>query len=286
MLFSHVAYYLFRKKKLKFMKHLILISSCLLLLIVVGESHAQESFDKVLMNSGEQKTGKVMAIDEESIKFVHRNETLTYTIAKKDINKIEFASGRIEVITPVNMVSEDQAGQLQAHHNVIAILPFAFASNVGGNLPDKMNTKVQSDCARLLRKSTRQFTVQDPINTNAILGKHKINSDNVTSYTPEEIAHILNVEYVIYGSVTVTQTGATTTGGDYFNAKDKGRKVSGYNLSTTSSTSQFSTDVEMNVYNETGENIFSRSHESFWQTNDAYEITLQWLLKRSPFYSK
>lgn len=268
------------------MKQLILVSSCLILLVFTGESYAQESFDKILMNSGEQKIGKVMAIDEESIKFVHRDETLTYTIAKQDINKIEFASGRIEVITPVNEMPEDQAGQLQPHHNVIAVLPFAFVSNAGGNLPDKMNTKVQSDCARLLRKSTRQFTVQDPIKTNAQLGKHKITSDNITTYTPDEIAHILNVEYVIYGSVTVTQTGATTTGGDYFNANDKGRKVTGFNLSTTTSTSQFSTDVEMNVYNETGENIFSRSHESFWQTDDAYEITLQWLLKRSPFYSK
>jgi len=42
----------------------------------------------------------------------------------------------------------------------------------------------------------------------------------------------------------------------------------------------------MNVYNDKGDNIFNKDHESFWQTNDAYKITLKFLTKRTPLCTK
>ena len=56
---------------------------------------------------------------------------------------------------------------------------------------------------------------------------------------------------------------------------------------TSSSTTQnYKTTITMSIYNDKGDNIFSKDHESFWETEDAYKITLNFLAKRTPIYTK
>ncbi len=261
----------------------------LLVILMVGITttpvHAQENFDKLTMMNGQEHIGKVTAMDNESIKFVHKDESLEYTYQKADINKIQFSSGRIEVL---NKVSDNSGGEvnLQDHHNVVAVLPFTYLSSNGAH-DDAMEKKVQSDCFTLLSKFADQFKLQDPVTTNALMIKHGVNSGNIDGFTPAELCNILGAEYLVMGTVSVMYTSTTNYSGSSQTTKkkDDNKKIS-FTSSSSSSTDNFKTQVDMKMYSDQGQNIYANSHTSFWQTEDAYTLTLQWLIKRSPLYMK
>jgi hypothetical protein len=253
--------------------------------IVYGQA---ESYDKVVLLDGEEKIGKVTEIADDYIKFIHKGESLTYTINKAKINKVQFSSGRIEFFSNHAEPSGSDSlhtDALQAHQNIIAVLPFIYIQE-GGSKDQKMGSKVQSDCYSVLKRYASQFELQDPLFTNAQLLKHNITEETIAAFTPGEIANILNTEYIIYGTVTVNGKGAKTGSSSYSTGKTKGNKFSDYLSSSSSTTPIFSTSVDIKIYTDLGQNIFSQSHESFWQTEDAYSITLQYLVKRSPLYRK
>lgn len=259
-----------------------------LLMLIFSSIQAQEKgADKIVMTNGDEKSGQITEIGEDYVKFIYSGESLTYTFKKKDINKIQFASGRIEMFTDAVHDSTGASANksLEAHHNKVAVLPFDYIGR-GGSRDDKMSTKVQTDCYNILKKSAVQFTIQDPLTTNALLIKHNINSGNISGLLPAEIAEILGVEYVVSGTVTINQTGTTTDSGTYGSAKTSGKKTTGYTVGQSSTSAEFKTTVDMSIYNDQGTNVFSKSHVSFWQTEDSYTVTLQYLIKRTPLYSK
>lgn len=264
------------------------ILTFLLAFVIIGAStpqaYAQETFDKVTMLNGEEHIGKVTAMDNESIKFVHKNESLEYTYQKADINKIQFSSGRIEI---VNKVTEASAGgaSLQDHHNVVAVLPFTYLSSNGAH-DEAMEKKVQSDCYTLLSKFADQFKLQDPTTTDALLIKHGVNSSNIDGFTPAELCEVLGAEYIVMGTVSVLYTSTTNYSGSSQTSKKDDKKNTRYTSTSSSSTDNFKTQVDMKMYTDQGQNIYANSHTSFWQTQDAYTLTLQWLIKRSPLYRK
>lgn len=242
----------------------------------------QTPMDKVVMLNGEEKTGQVTEMGDSYVKFVYTGETLVYTLKKEEINKIQFASGRIEFISKP---AADGNQSLQEHHNLIALLPFTFIEQ-GGSRDDKMALKAQSDCYTVLKKSVAQLQLQDPLTTNALLAKNGLDAAKLQSLVPAEIAHILGVEYIVFATVTINQRGATTSGGGAYTSKNKDKKTTGIFGGVSTTTENFTTSVDMKIYTDQGQNIFSQSHESVWSTEEAYMVTLQYLLKRSPLYKK
>ena len=69
--------------------------------------------------------------------------------------------------------------------------------------------------------------------------------------------------------------------GDIWN-DDKNTSSSSYDTLTQN----YSTNITMNIYTDKGDSIFSKDHASFWQTEDAYKITLTYLAKRTPVYNR
>lgn len=251
---------------------------------------AQESVDKLVMLNGDEYVGKVVEMDTDALKFVHENEDLVYTYEKADINKIQFSSGRIEVITPVsNTPEQDSEGVLQDHHNLIAIIPFSFIGD-GGMRDKKLEEKVQMDCYNVLKKFATEFKVQNPLTTNALLVKNGVTDETKAAFTPEELIHVLGVEYIVVGNVTVLNTGSSTYRASVSQEKKEKRSNKLVNVisdtGSSSTVNQFKTQVDLQIFNDMGQNIFTQSHDSFWQTEDAYEITLKYLIKRSPLYRK
>jgi len=275
-----------KKHGLKTIVFIFLIAGVTSLISVAQEN----SFDKVVMLNGDERIGKVTEINADDIKFTHQNETLTYTFNKSEINKIQFASGRIEIINEVEKAGDTPSeSSLQSHHNWVAVIPFSFIGG-GGERDDKLEKKVQMDCYNVLRKFAAEFKIQDPTTTNALLIRNGIDDQTIGGFTPEEIAHILEVEYVILGNVTVNQTGSTSYHSSVSREKEEKEKKKLVNIlinsGSTSTTNQFRTQVDMQIFNDMGQNIYTKSHDSFWQTEDAYEITLRYLIKRSPLYRK
>ena len=94
------------------------------------------------------------------------------------------------------------------------------------------------------------------------------------------------------GTVTQNETYVSNYSGSSTNSKsDKGKKNKGniFKSSTStysSSVQNYETAITMNIYTDKNSTIFSKDHTSFWQTDDAYKITLQYLLKRTPVYKK
>ncbi|SHF80756.1 hypothetical protein SAMN05444274_109107 [Mariniphaga anaerophila] len=269
----------------------IFILVCIVVSVIGLPGFAQDdNFDKVVMLNGDEHIGKVTEMNPDDIGFVHKNETLTYKIAKADINKIQFSSGRIEVINAVADVQQtNMPVSLQSHHNWVAVLPFSYIGE-GGGRDKKLEEKVQMDCYNVLRDFATQFEIQNPVTTNALLVKNGIDEQVLKGLTPEEIAHLLEVEYVVLGNITVFHTGTTTRHSSVSKQKTEKDSKKLVDILTdsgsTSTTDRFRTQVDMQIFNDLGQDIFTKSHDSFWQTEDAYEITLKYLIKRSPLYRK
>ena len=253
--------------------------------------------DVVLKTNGEEMIGQVTAINDQNIAFIHQNETLEYSVNKSDISKITFGSGRIEYFHNKDKASSHN---LEDHHNKVAILPFAYIKDQERSNPT-MTKKIQQETYSIFKNKANILKFQDPTTTNALLAKADI-TDNVEGYTMGEICNVLGVEYVIQGLVSIEESNMTSFSSSQSNTKrgnnayvDRNGRIIGNignnnsrrsstNISTT--TQNYSTNITMNVYTDKGKNVYSKDHESFWQTQDAYKITLQYLAKRTPIFKK
>jgi len=275
------------------MKRIFLLMAVAILSIQI---YAQDetNYDVVLKLDGEEHIGNVTEMDDNVVKFVHKGESLSYTFKKADIMKITFASGRVEIINEAPEVKEGNSSPgsgLESHHNIIAILPFKYIIDKQ-SASEEMTYKVQTECYTFLNNHVGELTIQDPITTNATLIKAGINQENVRGYTMGEICNILGVEYIVTGTITQNKTYTSNYQGSSTNAKSgdnkskTGKIFKSSSSSYSSSTQNFQTAMTMNIYTDKNTNIYSKDHSSFWPTNDAYKITLQYMLKRTPIYKK
>ena len=258
--------------------------------------NAQE--DVILKSNGDEMHGKVTKITKDDLQFVYKDESIEYTVNKAEIEKITFSSGRIEFFNKKNTTSNSK---LEEHHNKVAVLPFGYIKDLE-TTNVIMTKKIQQETYTIFKKKAVILKFQDPSTTNALLAKAGVNNNNIEGYTMGEICNILNVEYVIQGLVsieksTVTNFSNTTTKsktnkayvdkkghvvGDIWNNNKKNTKSS----TMSTSTQNYSTNITMNVYSDKGNNLFSKEHASFWQTQDAYKITLAYLAKRTPIFKR
>ena len=258
--------------------------------------NAQE--DVILKSNGDEMHGKVTKITKDDLQFVYKDESIEYTVNKAEIEKITFSSGRIEFFNKKNTTSNSK---LEEHHNKVAVLPFGYIKDLE-TTNVIMTKKIQQETYTIFKKKAVILKFQDPSTTNALLAKAGVNNNNIEGYTMGEICNILNVEYVIQGLVsieksTVTNFSNTTTKsktnkayvdkkghvvGDIWNNNKKITKSS----TMSTSTQNYSTNITMNVYSDKGNNLFSKEHASFWQTQDAYKITLAYLAKRTPIFKR
>mgnify|MGYP002344640636 FL=1 len=248
-----------------------------------------EKTDIVTLLNGDEMKGKVTGTTTDAITFAHQGETLSYSVKKEKINKIRFASGRVEVINEKSGSNGngDSEAVPSTQRNLVAILPFSYIGR-GGEKDEKLSKKVQSDCYNLLLKNASRFVIQDPMETNALLARKGINASNIDSFLPTDITRILGTEYIVIGSVLVDYKGATNnnTSSATSQSKNNGNKKTTFSSGTSTTTEQFKTQVDLKVYVDSGRNISSDSKTSFWSDESAYKATLKYLIKRCPLYNK
>lgn len=265
--------------------------------------------DIITKTNGDVISGKVTEVTDDNIKYTHQGETLVYTAKKSDIAKVQFASGRVEVFNAQaaadhaedHLASDGQSTAATSARNKIAILPFSY-------LVDKqeagaaMDYKVQGEAFNFLSNHSGIMQVQDPSTTNALLIKAGITKETVRGFTPADICKTLDVEYIVQGTITQDKTGVNSTGSQstYYNnsgasksSTNNNRSVGMYNNGGSSYGSnnqytydKYETNITMSVVNNQGRSVFSDSHKSFWAFDSAYKMALQYMLKRTPFYTK
>lgn len=277
----------------------LLLISAIFSISALAQSATTEKVDVILKINGEEMKGKITKISDTDLTFIYSGETLEYTVKKSDILKITHASGRIETINqpplPSDIRKNDQIvmkGSPAEHHNRIAILPFHFLME---NQPgaDEIGLSAQQDTYAFLAQHSSGYTLIDPRTSNALLAKAGINKENMSSFTMNEIANILGVEYVIDGSVKQNKAAQTSYTSDNANSTVKRNgddKVTGIksNGSTFSSAQQrYDISVSLSIYTDTNASIYNESHKAFFSSTDGgFGSPLQYLLKRSPLYRK
>jgi len=258
-----------------------------------------QKFDVILKLNGDELTGKVAEITTEEVKFAYKGETLTYVIPKADILKITYASGRIEVFNKNPLPSETAQSKSttqssissESHHNKVAILPFTFVRD-GQSAVDAMSDRAQQECFNYLSKHSGMYTILEPRTTNALLIKGGVNAETIKGFTMDDLCNILGVEYVMEGIIMVNKTTQTSYASGTNTQKSKTTNESGDKKKTSTAsayattTQNYETSLNLNVFNDKGSNVFGQERKSFWQDQDAYKSTLEYLLKRTPFYQK
>ncbi len=243
--------------------------------------------DTVTMTDGSELRGKVVKYHPNDITFVHQNETLEYTLSKKDISKITFSSGRIEYLNDASNTSK--VAQTGDYKNRVAILPFSYVRDQEKS-NEAMTKKIQQETYTIFNSKKQNLKFQDPTETNALLYKAGINESNMQGFTMGEIAHILNVEYVVSGMVSIEKTNTYTSNYGSANTnvsqKNGGAKVNSTGSSSSTTYQNYNTSITMNIFSINGDNLFTQNHNSFWPYENAYKTTLDYLAKRTPIYKK
>jgi len=288
----------------------ICISSVLSLMLlmfsgIVTPGFAQGKTDTVIMLNGERKEGKVLGIGANTVKFKYTGENIEYELPKGEIRKIQFASGRVELIHEAPQAAASQsphpsrsAANPADRKNKIAVLPFGFVTNDPGFQPGQMSKQLQANCASSFRQNTSNIIVQDPLTTNRLLAKNNIDITDAAAVDPQALALVLGVEYVVFGTVNLMNKGTISTGSASTTYKDKEKQTRDKNsrdskasgTATTSNsaitTTNYDTQVALDIYTDQGSTYYSKSRNAFGSKVDSYSNTLDYLIKRTPFGTK
>lgn len=179
----------------------------------------------------------------------------------------------------------------------VAVMPLVYLGDGSEGREEEMRYQLQDIVVSYLSRSAAELKYMDVAEINALLYKKGIGADNIRQYTPRELARLLNVEYVIMGSVIQDPGNIVTTENSYNtrrqNMEYRGRygdrhRVTGRSFHTgnTVTRQHIKTQVSISIYNETGDRIYTKSRESILTESDAYKFALQYLLKRTPLYNR
>jgi hypothetical protein len=177
-----------------------------------------------------------------------------------------------------------QANAQPASQKTMAVLPIHYI----GDATDEMRYRLQDMAYDYLRDHSAETRVQNPFATNALLAKSQITADNLRAYTPSELAEILGVDYVVTGRITQEYAGgisnmrSTQEGNRHRHDNRHGQQM----RSQVRNTELYNTYIELDIFDNKGESIYSKSRKSILYDVDAYKNGLHYLLKRSPLVKK
>ncbi|MBT2620078.1 hypothetical protein [Chryseobacterium sp. ISL-6] len=252
--------------------------------------------DMLQKTNGEILKGKILRITDNDITFVYAGETAEYVIKKTDVSKIVHSSGRVEDFAgnstvqvrqkePVSMVASPSE-----HHNRIAILPFTFLmDNQQG--AEEIGIKAQQDAYAFLSQHSMGYKIIDPRTTNSTLIQAGVTREKMIGFSMKNLADILGTEYIIEGTISQAKGYMTssTIGRSSTTIKGDGGKIkeTGVGSSTSDSAQQYDVTVMLQIYMDNNVSIYNNSHKAFWPTTDgSYTAPLEYVLKRSPLYTK
>jgi hypothetical protein len=180
--------------------------------------------------------------------------------------------------------------------NKVAVLPILYIGDVNERRAEDMQFYLQDITINFMNESAFTLQFMDAAEVNAILLKNGIDEENIRRYTMRDLATILQVEFVISGSVlqdngnVVTVSSNTNTrrqSVDQWYGK-RGPKVitRSHNSGVMVTRQNVETHVSLSIYNETGEKIYTKSRQSILSDADAYKAAMKYLLKRTPLYKR
>lgn len=168
--------------------------------------------------------------------------------------------------------------------NIAAIMPISYVGEVNQVRLDEMCYRLQNIAYLYLKDAAVELKIQAPAETNAILLKNGVTGATAKNYSPRELAEMLGVNYILTGMVVQEITGTAYANHiserNDDNGKLKERNERGKN------TREINTHIDLSVYDNKGEMVYSKSRRSILADVDAYKNGIHYLLKRSPLFKK
>lgn len=285
------------------MKQFICTTLLFLALTLHALAQAGNKFDVILKTNGDEMKGKVTEIQGDAVKFTYAGETTLYTVKKSEILKITFASGRVEKYAdpnntpppPANNATTNPPNSATANlptstkeerRDKVAILPFAFMRD-GQPAEDQLSMTVQDQVADILTRHAGTRTILPPRRTNVLLNKAGITRATIMNYTMDELCGILGVEFIVDGAISVNRTSQTSYSSNSGTEKKKDDDKKTYSNSGYATTEQnYASNTELRIYNDAGTTVYNQNRNSMLNSQDSYKLTVEYLLKRCPLYSK
>ena len=135
---------------------------------------------------------------------------------KKNLLIIFVFTSLVNANAQTNLYANPDFEAIAKEHKIIAVVPFKTQVKLRPKQMKDMTTeqlhrleKAEGEgiqtamyswfLKRKKRGKLQSIEVQDPRTTTAILGRNDINYDNITNYTPQELAELLEVDAVISG---------------------------------------------------------------------------------------
>ncbi|OAZ05360.1 hypothetical protein [Flavobacterium succinicans] len=281
----------------------------LLLVFLASNLFAQATkLDKIIKKDYSILDVNITNITDSDVEFNYPNEKLKNTLSLSKVAKIIFKSGReqnfniadnsgsqqntteTKAVAQANQITPTTQSTIK--QNTIAVLPIPFVNKETLASSSEMAKFAQNDMYnKLMERSANIFplTVQDLRETNSLLKKAGIDYSNIDEVLISDLQNILGVDNIVAAKVsyvvTVDQTN-TGYGNTTITAKnDSKAKVDDFNVSTTTQNKKFDFTVYFEIY-KNGSKIFTETRTPVFNFKDSWMDSMQYLLKRSPIYSK
>ncbi len=262
-------------------------------------------------NSETKKTDRIIRKDfvvidctitkmtDNFVEYSLPNETLVTELDLSKVGRIEFASGRIQTFdaapqgeqAEVVMENMGASPKMERKQNTIAVLPEPYVNSETMASSEEVAKFAQNDIySKLIDKSSNIFplTVQDLRTTNSLLRKAGIDYKNIDEIPIEELEDILGVDNIVAAKVSYTLTenrqSSTYKSGETKYGNDK-TKNQNYSSTTDNIEKIYKYHVYFDMYRN-GTKIYTQTRQPFFSMEDSWKDAVQYLLKRSPIYTK
>lgn len=288
------------------MKYLFFMLFCLIFTFQANCQTKGQAVDKIIQRNYNIIECKVTKITDKEIEYLELGNTVIFTIETSKVAAIHFANGAkkefasANVSEPVKEIestnrpspSIKQQEQVTAKSNVIAVLPVVFVNTSTLQKSSDLSKFAQNDLySKLMDKSSNIFplTVQDTRVTNSLLRKANIDYNNIDEIPIEELRSILGVDHIIAGKVSyTTRTIVSNISNSSTNVSSQGSngvKVNNSNGSFSEDETKYDYIVYFDMYRN-NDKIYSKTREPMLSFKDSWMDSMQYLLKRSPVYTK
>ncbi len=224
--------------------------------------------------------------------FTKQDEAMNYEFYKRDIEITGYDTAGTKLFME-KAIEQNSILPVKWRYRV-AVVPMIYIGNDNESKTEYMRFYLQEMAIDYLSQSAAELKFLDAAEINSLLRKKGINDFNMREYTPRELAILLNVEYVIMGTVMqdmgneVTVFHGNRSSRDRIEYHGKEMRVRGRDHYNGSSVTRqnIETRVTFSIYNESGDKIYNCSKRSILSGPHAYKYTIQYLLKRTPLYNR
>ena len=275
----------------------------LFLVSIAAFAQGTKKLDKIIKRDYQVIECTISKMSDKAVEYSLPGETMQISLDTGQIARIDFASGRSQTfdVTPTSSSPASSSPSIRStavvssemKQNTIAVLPVPYLNSDTQESSEDMAKFAQNDLYnKLLDKSSNIFplTVQDLRTTNSLLRKAGIDYKNIDETPIEDLEKILGVDNIVAAKISYTiGSGTTATTYNSGNAKvsDNNKKVKTSDISTTTANTQeyYYYTVYFDMYKNASK-IYSQTRKPFLAVKDSWIDSVQYLLKRSPIYSR